>query len=324
LPSAESRGSERVPYRASLHVATPRGNVQARLLDLSRTGLALQVGLADLGPRPPRDLYHVASWIGQTIGRSFRVEINPEALGSLLAREVHVVRIGGPEDGSDDVVLGCTFVTPLSDLETVMLGVPLPRPRGGGETWLPRADVPMPYARDPGPMSQDGLGEGRITAPAATATAAPDGAVPARLPDAAPIPEDATPQDLAGTARSGHGVGLGWRAQISGAQARVEPLPARAERVNARGAVVLVSRRAPQVQGVFDARDVVDAIVEFTKRFGQELVLKLMDGPRHRWTGPTRLAQMSLPEDNPAHALLDLRFARPPRAAELRQLGLKD
>ena len=94
-------------------------------------------------------------------------------------------------------------------------------------------------------------------------------------------------------------------------------LPCWSDQLNRKAIRVRVPRSG------YEAEDVTGATVRFTSQFGNEVGLKLVEGPVHLWTGRSRVCSVELPEDPTADMLVTLAFSRNLRPAELKRLRLE-
>jgi len=123
---AEQRRAARIacdtPMRVRLHGAWR----PATLVDVSRTGVRLRVGLAALGLDAESSAAQgILEWASALPSR-VPVEFNPERLGSLVCREVVVVRLRLPSPGEDFVEIGGALDRGLSEVEAAALGLAIP------------------------------------------------------------------------------------------------------------------------------------------------------------------------------------------------------
>ena len=103
----------------------------------------------------------LAQRVEELIGSAFAGDLNSEMLGPLVHKGLTQVRLGHSATEAA-VELGCVFDTPLSDDESVMLGLGLPQvgvtevdayrdvpaPRRRGDSWEIDAPVLKPKAFD--------------------------------------------------------------------------------------------------------------------------------------------------------------------------------
>jgi hypothetical protein len=120
------RQAARIDCDIPIRLEGPEGDVEARIVDLSRVGLRVRVPGALLGVHRLSSLVQVTRALQGRLGRSFPGVLHHEMLGPLVSRELSPCRIAKRDWEHTDVEVGCSFDQPLSEEETLMLGVPLP------------------------------------------------------------------------------------------------------------------------------------------------------------------------------------------------------
>ncbi len=120
------RRALRVPCNLPARVFGRDADVRGTVLDISRMGLRLHVDLAALGCLDGDDLLRLGRVVEQHFGARFNVDLDHEALGQLVRKRLHVVRLGQERGREGTLELGCSFTEPLSDDETRVLDLDLP------------------------------------------------------------------------------------------------------------------------------------------------------------------------------------------------------
>ena len=139
--SRESRRSaERVSLEGSVHIDGTNGIVEADMRDLSRTGVRIRLR-ASRNARSAGDLLLATQDLYARIGKEPTVKLFPERLGALVSRTAFVTRVILPPDDPAAVEVGCRFDRPLTDKDTLRLGVELDVAKLRKEAPTPRADT---------------------------------------------------------------------------------------------------------------------------------------------------------------------------------------
>lgn len=100
--------------------------MRVRIRDISRMGIRLGFPPWKLGISSLLTLGELTRQLGRVLPEDLPIEIDPERLGHLLKRRLHVVRIRKWVPRTLDIELGCTFDRSLDDDEVAALGLPLP------------------------------------------------------------------------------------------------------------------------------------------------------------------------------------------------------
>ncbi|MHC5010651.1 MAG: PilZ domain-containing protein [Planctomycetota bacterium] len=117
------RVDQRVPCRIPVEVRGKQKTLSTTALDVSRTGVRLQIPLDSLRLPPLPSLGRVALRLSEVIPEEAVSSFQPEGGGADVTRRLRVVRIVRPRSAQEDVVVGCTFDAPLSAEEAAGLGV---------------------------------------------------------------------------------------------------------------------------------------------------------------------------------------------------------
>ena len=289
------RKAPRVPFAVPVHVDSNEGPIDAELVDVSLTGARLRFFASSIGFPPSPDLDETALQVASTLPAHFEARLHYKVLGPLLHRGMNMVRIGVPLDAPNLIELGCSFDRPLSRDEIMALGVVLPE-------------------ADEETKAQKSLEEQVGEEPAVPVLREEEDAPEPRKLTVAPPPEP-EPQIVP---RFTTGVARRYRAFVSGTLPVSPPtLPCWSDQLNRKAIRVRVPRSG------YEAEDVTGATVRFTSQFGNEVGLKLVEGPVHLWTGRSRVCSVELPEDPTADMLVTLAFSRNLRPAELKRLRLE-
>ena len=312
MPEGGRRVAERVATDVPLAVHTAKGRKPAHVQDISRTGLRLHVRAKDLGFAPTRDLQEVAIGVGDMLRQTFPVDLNHEMLGSLLRKQVEMIRLSVARESAAFVEICGRFDEPLSLEETTMLGIPLPPPRDSEEEWDPEQEMVAPAARTP-----------TLPQPPVRRRKQPPTPVPEATPE--PVeeaPDPATPEAIHAPDADdvlGYMTKRRYRAFLrTGGASRGTPVICQTDLVGYEG----VRLRLPRSAAPSEEAGVTQRLAAFHETFGGEPNTKIMDGAEHIWTGPTRLAALDLPPDHPEEMWVTLAFVHPLRPAEIRRMGL--
>ena len=122
----EKRSAPRVTCSIGLQLQGQWTMVRARVEDVGRLGARLRVPLKELGLQPDAGMTAVAAHIRQLLTHDVVANLRPEMLGSLVQRHVLAVRVAPTQAGDDHVDIGCEFDRPLTRLDAVALGLPIP------------------------------------------------------------------------------------------------------------------------------------------------------------------------------------------------------
>jgi hypothetical protein len=309
LLGQDQRLSIRVPFQVPVRVLGPLKPLEGHLGDLSRTGARVRLPLASLQLERPCTLTELGTRVQAAIEAECEVQLHHVALGSLLTKASHVVRLALPLDGSEAFDLGCLFRVPLTNEETAMLGVALPSLGGEGD-WLPRADATGPMTRTP-----------------ATVREASHRSLDLVVPNLAPAADDPVAPPLAAPSGTTKGLTgkqlLRWRGLVQPSDANRAPVLACALDEVSRTHVRLRVLRNPGSEGAAIVGDDPAAVgVAFGKRYGDLVSLKITDGPNHLWTGPAQVRAVEVPQGTMRDLLLTLAFDRNLTVPELKRLGL--
>ncbi len=120
------RQAVRVACDLPVRLPCDGGDLVARLLDLSRTGLRLRMPGDALGIHRLSSLAQITHRVEETLGSPFVGELHYEMLGPLVRKALRPTRIAKLDWARTDVEIGCLLLEPLSDEEAGMLGVALP------------------------------------------------------------------------------------------------------------------------------------------------------------------------------------------------------
>lgn len=126
MPYLNQRRAHRIPCELPTRIYGSLTDLDAQVLDLSRTGLRIRLPLDALGVEEAGDMLALARAVDRHMGPRFNLDLNHVALGPLLRKRVHLVRIGEAPLAEGLVELGCEFRVPLSDDESGVLELDLP------------------------------------------------------------------------------------------------------------------------------------------------------------------------------------------------------
>lgn len=296
-----------IPARLAL-VPAP---VDVILVDVSRSGVRMRIPAGALDITASTPLSKVAMRVATVLGKSFEGTLLPDRLGNLVTKTFRAVRIGLRDRPLPDVEVGCSFAPALTDLEVSMLGLALPQLRPDGSEDAAVVAPTEVTRRVPG---QPPRGAPPPRTPAAPRLAqSPPSASPLAAPPAAPVGASASAR--ASLAR--------WRAYVQPtADHPAPPFLAAAESVSRFGVQLRVMDRS--TLALTGERDVAGTILALERAYGADVVVKLVDGPTHVWTGPARIAEVEVPSSAPEQIALWLRFSRDLRPAELQTISSLD
>ena len=145
----EKRQAPRVTCSIGLHLQGEWTMVRARVEDVGRLGARLRVALLELGLQPNVGMTAIAAHIRHLLTHDVVANLRPEMLGSLVQRHVEAVRIAQTEIGDDYVDIGCEFDRPLTRLDAVALGLPIPMEGESVEDAEAGVEGKAPQQREP-------------------------------------------------------------------------------------------------------------------------------------------------------------------------------
>jgi len=147
----ELRQAPRVDCSIGLHLQGEWTFLKARVEDIGRLGARLRVPLKELGLTASTHLSVIARHLDAVLSAEVVAHFRPEMLGSLVQRHLHAVRVSRscPDEPSVDV--GCKFDRPLTRLDAVALGLPIPMEGETVEEAQAGAEGKAPVAREPEP-----------------------------------------------------------------------------------------------------------------------------------------------------------------------------
>lgn len=126
MDRADKRRAPRITCSVGLHLQGEWTMVRARVEDVCRDGARLRVPLVELGLQPDVGMTAIAAHIQQLLTKDVVAMLRPELLGSLVQRHVEAVRIAPTELGEHFIDVGLEFDEPLTRLDAVTLGLPIP------------------------------------------------------------------------------------------------------------------------------------------------------------------------------------------------------
>ncbi|MDJ0974945.1 MAG: PilZ domain-containing protein [Planctomycetota bacterium] len=126
MESGEKREALRVPCDFPVRVYGQLRELSGRMLDISRTGMRIELPLSRLMMQPSLDFAALTQALEQMLGATFMADLHHEMLGQLIRKKLRTVRVGEVDPDADLLEVGCSFEEPLRDEETVMLGIGLP------------------------------------------------------------------------------------------------------------------------------------------------------------------------------------------------------
>ena len=124
MSCTENRNALRVPCELPIRLAAQDRHFSALIQNVSRTGLYFALPTSELGTDDD-SLLVLAHLVDELLGARFEGDLNFEALGPKVRKQLHLVRLG--QNGVEPTVeIGCEFGNPLTDEETELLGLGLP------------------------------------------------------------------------------------------------------------------------------------------------------------------------------------------------------
>jgi hypothetical protein len=141
------RKAGRVPVGIPVKLHTRAGAYEADIVDLSRTGLRLQM---PAGGRN-EDVHAAAERLGEALSPSFDLDLHHKRLGPLLKKAAFAVRVGLPAEAPGVVEVCCEFSEELRDDEIGYLDLTeaLPEVDESVEEWVEIEQPPAPAPADP-------------------------------------------------------------------------------------------------------------------------------------------------------------------------------
>lgn len=251
----EKRQAPRVPFEAPAYLPSTRGTVEAKSVDLSRSGLRLLASRRALGAGLCKGLAELTHCLRAVLGSCFSLELGAGPAERRLSKAVELKRLVQLPD-SDLLELGCAFEVALRDSEVEALGVSFPAVSEG------QSLASTPWRRPKGRTLRVFVSSNKK-----------DGPPPLQ-------------GNLQGLTRQA------------------------------------LSTRLPLQSLPGNSLDLALAAAEFSARFGEQLSVRIMEGPKNLWTGPARVEGLELPSDESGPLLLILSYGRKLRSAEIARLGL--
>jgi hypothetical protein len=279
----DQRRKTRVQCRIPARIVVPSCWPPLTVEDVSAEGvrLAIRIGRDDCGG--DLSLGALARKLETVLGMRLHLEFDPDRLGSLVTRNLRIVRIARSDESEDLLVVGCVLEPPLTPEEGAFLGVPLP----AAAEAPPPTPAPPPRRDAPPPF--------RTGSVAQRAAAAPQGA-----------------QEAAAS----------WRASVVARTfGSGQTLHGRVERIDAEGGRLWVVEPPEQPLSRQDL-PLVNKVIAFEHTYGADVDVAIEDGPRFLWYGPVRLTAVETRQSLPGRLALDFRFQRRLETGELTALGL--
>lgn len=144
----DKRRAPRITCSIGLHLQGEWTMVRARVEDVCRDGARLRVPLVELGLQPDVGMTSIAAHIQRLLTQDVVAMLRPELLGSLVQRSVEAVRIAPTELGEHFVDIGLEFDQPLTRLDAVTLGLPIPMEGEDAEAAEQEVAHKQPRARE--------------------------------------------------------------------------------------------------------------------------------------------------------------------------------
>ena len=296
-PAPEHRKVGRVRCSLPAAVVTPGDWPGARVLDISRTGVRLAMGLEG-GGEGAIGLTGIVEQLEDRLALKLVVDLHPDRLGSLIRRALQVVRIGPvvPEEGI--VELGCVFVPPLSEDDAVALGVPLPREGEPPDIARRRMGSKPPRSREPSRYDQ--------------------------VPDTVGTASEGELVSMERVPRAGLGTPVTKQLRVhvaSGGGLHQRPLRGRALELEPAGGVLCLDDdpTAPLVPADLS---LAERVLRFTRTYGAELKLTFEGDKRFAWAGRIRVESVGIMPEIPGQLLLGFSFVERPTETQQRVIGI--
>ena len=272
-----------------------RGFIDARVCDLSRTGLRMRVRVADLGMQATSDMAEVARAVADVLAPHFALDLDYKKFGPLLQRGVMLTRVGLVPDAPLYVELCCEFDEPLDDEVATILMAELPPVRDDVPAWTPEENAQVSYDGVVTMRPEGSLDE----KPVAVAEA------PVKLPNT-----EAPPKPASSPVRHR------YRALVTGTSRNAPPaFFCHTDLVTAVGVRVRLPRPS-------DAADVRNAMGKLVKVHGSTVDVRILDESQDVWSGAARVTGVELPPDRLDVMLVTLAYERPLSMSTMRRLGL--
>lgn len=122
----DRRRAPRVDCRLPVRLRVGARTVFATTLDLSRIGVRLEISLEEIGLKVDHSLAEIGRQVTESLGDVVVASFHYELLGTLVSKGLRVVRVGRAKSGGDNVEVGCTLRTALTEEEVGFLGVDMP------------------------------------------------------------------------------------------------------------------------------------------------------------------------------------------------------
>lgn len=284
-----NRASNRVFFHAPARLVGEGGAFDARVEDISWTGVRLRLARQALGLPADAGIGSTAASVEFLLGSGFRVELDSGAGGIRLPKLVDVVRLSLPDDEEQVLDLGCLFREPLSQIEAEGLGLAMPKDARRSSDVRREADWKKEHVSrlDPSVREHDVQGAVGWGQDALQTVYVP-----------------LTP----------------LRAVVSSSSEGAEPVVCNAESftlntalVRARGEMLPFNRR-------WNRGSVAQAAARFSEYYGDRVGLEIVNGSRRVWQGRTQVCGVEVDPGQPRDLLLHLAFGRPLLKTEIRRL----
>ncbi len=299
-PNRESREAARVACAVPVAIVSPAHWPEARVLDLSRTGIRLGVTVQDRQKGLEFGLERLAEMMRTQLAVNLIVELGPEARGNRIRRGLRVVRMGPFREEEGCLELGCELLPPLDEAEVEALGLALPLPGESADGALARRDLRGREPREPDAKRPPGLrGTVRQHDPAL------DWEEVTRVP------------------RPGSGVRAAGRlaAALESRHHKAPALSGRPLEFSPDGGYLWVDVGDTNEFFPHDA-PIADRVLAFARHWGQALELSIADGVDDVWSGPIRVVSVGILPEVPGRLILGFRHRRPLEPWARKALGV--
>lgn len=288
-----NRNANRVFFRAPATIRGAQGRYEARIEDISWTGVRLRILRADLEIRSDAGIGAAASCVQYRLGMSFSASLDSDAKGAALVKRLSVVRLALPDADPLYVDLGCLFEDRLGEREAEMLGLAMSQQLPGDSR-----------VRRVGQWDTNQV-TSRVNPEVLSRPEPEVGEIEVTHPDASFEPRRSL------------------RAVIScGARGGAQPIVCSTDSFTMNGIVVRARAEMPPFHSRFDRRGVAQAAVTFAEAYGDRVELEIVEGTRRVWQGPTQVCAVEVDPAQSRDVKLTLAFGRPLQKSELKRMKL--
>lgn len=288
-----ARRYSRIPFHGRARVRGSDGGFDARIEDISVSGVRLRVDGAALKLDLAAGLGPAAACIRSRIGARFVIELGAELGGARISKSVDLRRLALPDAKPPMLDLGCSFEHPLNDSEIAALNLGKPGP----------AAEPPPVRHQTGWTASGGESE-------TPERSAEDQAVL----DALSFGDEETDQAVLPRRP--------LKALVTADAGGAQPLLGEPQWVTQRAILVRLDRRRMEA-ACGSARDVPSVILNLGRLYGNWPHLEVVDGFQRLWRGAAYVCGVEVDdggEENDEGVMVRFAFGRQLQASDVERI----